>query len=55
MKWKCKKCGQVVTSPPLNNDCPKGGSHSWANAKSDQMVKSIKLKTLKKEMNYGII
>ena len=23
MKWKCTKCGQIVTSPPLNNQCPK--------------------------------
>ena len=33
MKWKCSKCGEVVTSPPLNNSCPRGGSHSWTNAK----------------------
>lgn len=29
---KCTKCGQVVTSPPLGNDCPKGGQHSWTQA-----------------------
>jgi uncharacterized OB-fold protein len=31
-KMKCTKCGQVVTSPPLGNDCPKGGQHSWTQA-----------------------
>ena len=46
MKWKCAKCGQVVTSPPLNNDCPKGGSHSWANAKHNGVVNKRKIKQL---------
>ncbi|WP_298511203.1 hypothetical protein [uncultured Kordia sp.] len=37
MKWKCSKCGQVVTSPPLNNNCPKGGNHSWTSAQYQEV------------------
>lgn len=46
MKWKCTKCGQVVTSPPLNNDCPKGGSHSWINAQYNGAINKRKEKLL---------
>jgi predicted nucleic acid-binding Zn-ribbon protein len=38
MKKQCTKCGQVITSPPLNNQCPKGGNHSWVDAKSNQSL-----------------
>lgn len=48
MKWTCIKCGEVVTSPPLNNNCPKGGNHSWTSAKYQGAIN-----TLKKTKKYG--
>lgn len=41
-KMKCTKCGQVVTSPPLGNDCPKGGTHSWTQANLNSEINAIK-------------
>ena len=46
MKWKCTKCGEVVTSPPLNNDCPRGGQHSWIDTKYKGIVNKHKVKKL---------
>jgi len=37
----CSKCGQVVTSPPMGGDCPKGGNHAWTQAQfNQQKIKS---------------
>lgn len=41
-KMRCTKCGQIVTSPPLGNDCPKGGQHSWTQASFNENLYSIK-------------
>ncbi len=46
MEWKCTKCGQIVTSPPLNNDCPKGGNHTWVNAKHNSIRNKTKSKKI---------
>jgi DNA polymerase II large subunit len=50
----CSKCGQVVTSPPMGGDCPKGGNHAWTQAQfNQQKIKSIKKVKIVKELELA--